>query len=249
MRYGFLLFLLLLLASPVLGEPTTAPSLNDKRFTIGPLIQSDDFSTDSGNWKSELENGGSVTAKNGRLDVDVPAGATVWFKPMLTGPVLISYEATVISNGGPNDRVSDLNCFWMARDSRNPKDIFGWKRSGKFADYNQLLTYYVGVGGNTNTTTRFRRYVGDPTLRPLRATDDLRDSTDLLVPNVPQKILLVAAGPLIQFYRNGKKLFEMNDPQPYTSGWFAFRTTHSHLVIRNFEVDRWVDGKGAPAPL
>ena len=173
MRYGFLLFLLFSLASPALGEPTTAPSLNDKRFKIGPLLQSEDFANDSGNWKSELENGGSVTTKNSRLDIDVPAGATIWFKPPLTGPVLIEYQATVISAGGPNDRVSDLNCFWMAHDSRNPADIFAVQRSGKFSDYNQLLTYYVGLGGNGNTTTRFRRYIGDPVIRPLMPEHDL----------------------------------------------------------------------------
>jgi len=214
-------------------------------ITTGALLFSDDFSNGVSNWTSELEAGGTVSATSGGLTIDVPAGASVWFKPVLTGPVLIEYEATVVSNGGPNDRVSDLNCFWMARDSRRAADIFGWKRSGKFADYNQLLTYYVGVGGNTNTTTRFRRYVGDPTVRPLRPGDDLKDAADLLVANTAQKIVLVADGNLIQFYRDGKKLFEMNDPQPYTSGWFAFRTTHSHLVIRDFRIYRLAD---APAP-
>jgi len=127
-----------------ISQSATTATINDLRFTVGPLLKSDDFESDSGNWKSELENGGSVTAKNGRLDINVPAGATVWFKPPLTGPLLIEYQATVISAGGPNDRVSDLNCFWMAHDSRNPGDIFAVQRSGKFSDYNQLLTYYVG---------------------------------------------------------------------------------------------------------
>ena len=45
--------------------------------------------------------------------------------------------------------------------------MFAQARSGAFADYNDLLTYYVGLGGNRNTTTRFRRYIGDPVLRPL----------------------------------------------------------------------------------
>jgi hypothetical protein len=202
----------------------------------GALLFADDFTHGSTQWTAELENGGKMEADDGAMTIDVPAGATVWFKPEITGPVLIEYEATVVSAGGTNDRVSDLNCFWMAQDSRSPGNIFGFKRTGKFADYNQLLTYYVGVGGNTNTTTRFRRYVGDPAVRPLRATDDLRDSADLLVANAPQKIAMVANGPLIQFYRDGKKLFEMNDLHPYTSGWFAFRTTHSHLVLRDFRV-------------
>ena len=215
-----------------------APVTPDVAPTPGDLLYADDFDHGTAQWSAELEAGGSVAAADGALSIDVPAGATVWFKPEITGPVRIEYEATVVSRGGPNDRVSDLNCFWMAQDSRSPGNLFGWKRTGKFADYNPLLTYYAGVGGNTNTTTRFRRYVGDPVLRPLRAQDDLRDPADLLVANAPQRITLVADGALIQFHRDGKKLFEMNDPQPYTRGWFAFRTTHSHLLIRHFRVYR-----------
>ena len=98
------------------------------------------------------------------MEIDVPAGCTVWLKQRLDGPVMIEYEATVLRAGGANDRVSDLNCFWMARDSRSPDDLFATPRSGKFADYNPLKCYYVGLGGNTNTTTRFRRYVGDTLL-------------------------------------------------------------------------------------
>ena len=81
--------------------------------------------------------------------------------------MLIRYEATMVQAGGANDRVSDLNAFWMATDARTPGDLFAARRSGKFADYNQLRTYYVGQGGNGNTTTRFRRYIGDTELRPM----------------------------------------------------------------------------------
>jgi hypothetical protein len=225
------------------ADPAEAPVLPG--LTVQELLFADDFSHGLANWSPELEKGGTVDASDGVLTIDVPAGASIWFKPMLSGPVVIEYEATVVSQGGANDRVSDLNCFWMAQDTRSPKDIFSWKRSGKFADYNQLLAYYVGVGGNTNTTTRFRRYIGDPVQRPLRAQDDLKDPADLLTGNTEQKLDIVADGSLIQFYRDGKKLFEMDDPQPYTSGWFAFRTTHSHLIIRGFRVYRLAGGPPA----
>ena len=42
-------------------------------------------------------------------DIETPAGCTVWFKRALEGPIMIEYDATVISAGGANDRVSDLN--------------------------------------------------------------------------------------------------------------------------------------------
>ena len=109
-------------------------------------------------------------------------------------------------------------------------------RSGKFADYNNLRAYYVGQGGNSNTTTRFRRYIGDPVLRPILPAHDLRDS--LLEPNVPMKIRLVADGSRIQYWNNGRLIFDYRDPAPYTRGRFGFRTTFSHIEIRNFRVSR-----------
>jgi hypothetical protein len=204
------------------------------------MIYSDDFQSDDGQWKCELEAGGIVKAASGKLDIDVPGGATVWFKPLLEGPVLIEYEATVIKAGGANDRVSDLNCFWMARDSRNPQDLFAVPRSGKFADYNPLLTYYVGLGGNGNTTTRFRRYIGDPVIRPLLPQHDLSGAQNMIAPNATQLIQLVACNGVIQYYRDGKRLFDFEDPHPYTSGWFALRTTKNHLTIRGFRVIRLI---------
>lgn len=197
-------------------------------------IYSDDFRHGLAQWTAELEKGGAVDARDGVLSIDVPGGCTLWFKPELQFAIAIQYEARMVSAGGPNDRVSDLNAFWMATDSRSPADLFATHRSGKFADYNQLRTYYVGQGGNSNTTTRFRRYIGDAVDRPLLPQHDLK--APLLRPNVWQKIQLVARGNRIQYYADGKLIFNYYDPAPYTRGHFALRTTDSHIEIRNFSV-------------
>jgi hypothetical protein len=221
------------------GSANMEQALLDPRFQIGDVLHSDDFRQGDANWLAELQSGGRVEVRDGLLEIDVPAGCTVWFKPRIEGPVLIEYEATVISAGGPNDRVSDLNCFWMATDSRSPDgEIFKTHRSGKFEDYHQLRCYYVGLGGNTNTTTRFRRYIGSPTNRPLLPEHDLTEPQFLIAPNQPQKIQLVACGQLIQYYRDGLKIFELTDSEPYTAGWFALRTVSNHMQIRNFRVMR-----------
>jgi hypothetical protein len=220
---------LLALFTLVAGEP-------ESPFRIAKLLYSDDFRAGLGRWTVELEKPGLVQAKDGLLEMDVPAGCTVWFRPELSGPVMIRYEATMIQQARANDRVSDLNCFWMARDARSPRNLFATVRSGKFADYNQLLAYYVGQGGNRNTTTRFRRYIGDPELRPLLPEHDL--TADLLEPNVPHTIQLVANGSRIQYSDNGKLIFDFEDPAPYTRGRFGLRTTFSHLTVRNFRVYR-----------
>src|SRR5436190_1822554 len=116
---------------------------------LASLLFQDNFRAGLNNWIVEMEKPGVVKASGGVLNIDVPAGCTLWWKHELTGPVRIEYEATMVSAGGLHDRVSDLNCFWMASDALK-------HRSGAFAEYNDLRTYYVGVGGNSNTTTRFR---------------------------------------------------------------------------------------------
>ncbi len=204
----------------------------------GVLIYKEDFKHGLDNWKLELERPGSIVARNGVLDINVPAGATLWFKPKLQGPLLVEYQAKVIANGGANDRVSDLNCFWMATDPEHPEDIFAVDRHGAFAEYNSLLTYYVGLGGNGNTTTRFRRYIGSPKERPLLPENDLSAQEFLLQPNQMQTIRLLADGNTIAFYRNARRLFFFHDDQPYTQGWFALRTTKSHIQVSNLRIYR-----------
>ena len=195
----------------------------------------DDFAGDLRQWAAEQMPGGTVTARDGGLVIEDAAGCTVWFREKLTAPVEITYDITPVAKGGPHDRVSDMNCFWMARDSKSaamPAD-----RSGKFSDYDSLFTYYVGMGGNDNTTTRFRRYDGTAA-RPLLPEHDLRDKKFLLEPNRTYHIRLVARDGVAEYWRDGEKLFSFHDPAPLTSGWFAIRTVRSHLVIRDFRVTR-----------
>lgn len=230
------------------GAIATLAVSPDPRFTVGEVLVQDDFARGLKLWRTELEKGGTVTTRDSTLEIDVPGGCTVWLASPLEGPVLISYEATVVAAGGPNDRASDLNCFWMARDARSPTDMFATARSGKFSDYDRLRCYYVGFGGNSNTTSRFRRYIGESGNRPLLPEHDLSASEFLIVPNLAQTIHLVAAGSSIGYYHNGRRLFAFEDSEPYTSGWFAFRTVTSHLKFKNFRVFRLIEKTSAPAP-
>lgn len=185
-------------------------------------------------WHAEQMPGGDVAVRDGTLVIRDAAGSTVWYRKKLVAPVEISYDITVVSRGGPFDRVSDLNCFWMASDPRAP-DRLPSGRSGKFSDYDSLHTYYVGYGGNNNRTTRFRRYDGTAA-RPLLPEHDLSDLRVLLEGNRTYRIRLVARDGVAEYWRDGEKIFTFRDPAPLTSGWFAFRTVKSHLEVRNFKV-------------
>lgn len=196
-------------------------------------------------WAVEQMPGGKVFIRDGALVIQDAGGCTVWWREKLSAPVEISYEATVVSSGGPFDRVSDLNCFWMARDPKAPQAL-PTGRSGKFSDYDSLLTYYVGYGGNKNSTTRFRRYDGTAA-RPLLPEHDLKEARFLLEPNRPYRIRLVAREDVAEYWRDGEKIFTYRDPEPLTSGWFAIRTVKSHLEIRHLVIRRPA-AEPAPGP-
>lgn len=213
-----------------------ARSLTGGGEVIGPRLHADDFRDGLDRWRVEMERGGAVALRDGVMEIDTEGGCTVWFREELHGPVMIRYDAVAVAEGGPRDRVSDLNCFWMATDPGAPPGRPPRQRSGAFADYDDLLAYYVGQGGNGNTTTRMRRYIGQPANRPLLPQHDLSAPEHLLRANARQTVTLVAAGPRIAYWRDDVRVFALDDPRPYTRGWFGVRTTASRLRISNFRV-------------
>jgi Domain of unknown function (DUF6250) len=227
-------FLAGLAAAPLLSGCRTLARDEDEG-----LLYSDDFRDGLGQWLVEAEQPARVAARQGVLDIDAPAGCTIWFRNALVSPVGIEYEVTAVGQGGPNDTASDINCFWMATDSRVPSgDVLQRRRSGAFADYDELRTYYAGIGGNRNRTSRFRRYIGRRDDRPLLARHDLSAPANLIQANRSYRIRLIAAGSRIELFRDGRPMFRLDDPEPYTKGHFGFRTTKSHLRIRAFRVFR-----------
>jgi hypothetical protein len=206
----------------------------------GPtLLHRDDFRYGLGQWLVEAEQPAQVSAVDGVLDIAAPAGITLWFRPELSGPVAIDYTVAAIGAGGPYDQVSDVNAFWMATDTRAPAgNVLDMARSGAFTDYDRLRMYYVGIGGNRNTTTRLRRYVGRDGDRPLLPEHDRTDPAAMIVPNQPIRIRLIADGAHIAVLRDSAPLFTMRDSAPYTRGHLGLRTTWSHLAVRDFAVWR-----------
>jgi len=200
--------------------------------------QADAFrGNDLSRWRIEAEPGARISARNSVLDIDAADGVTLWYAHRLTGPVLIDYDVMAVQAGGPHDAVSDVNAFWMARDPAvSGGSVLAGPRDGRFASYDGLETYYVGIGGNRNTTTRMRRYVGRAGDRPLLPQHDLGDKTAMLVPNRWMHIRLIANGNEIAVERDGWRLFTMHDPAPYRQGWFGLRTTRSHLQVRNLRI-------------
>lgn len=189
-------------------------------------------------WRVEAESPDArVGVRDGVIDIDTPKGLTLWWRRPIAAPVTISFEAMAVAAGGANDTVSDLNAFWMAGEA-DGGSVLAHPRSGAFATYDDLRTYYVGIGGNRNTTTRFRRYIGQPGNRPLLREHDLGAPADMLRPNVWTRIRLIADGRTVAVERDGRRVFTLADPEPYVRGHWGLRTTWSHLRIRRVAVTR-----------
>jgi hypothetical protein len=222
------------------GVPTKSQQvikINDTTKAITMLLFSDDFENGLSNWVIENEKEGEVAANGNKMDIDAAAGSTVWFKEKLEAPLLIQYDAVVIGKGGPNDRVSDLNCFWLAEDPMHPTNFFtnSAKRKGKFENYDSLKLYYVGLGGHDNSKTRFRRYDGKGN-KPLLPEHDLAAEEFLIKANTVNTIRIIVYKGIVQYYRNGKIIYNFADKNPYQSGYFGFRTTRNHMTLSKFRV-------------
>lgn len=198
------------------------------------LIYSADFTKplDKKNWITEIEpkSPARVYTEKGRLILDTRGGVTVWLNKHLTGNIRIEYDRTVLTEGGANDRLSDLNQFWMATDPRN-KDLF--TRSGVLESYDSLSLYYVGMGGNSNTTTRFRKYNGNGERQLLQ---EYTDTAHLLKQGTTYHITTIVNGDETSYWVNGKPYFLYKDTNILKDGYFGFRSTKSRQAISHLNI-------------
>jgi|GEM_PF-967901 len=214
------------------GSGATCSRLGD--WCIGELLYEDDFehASSMNNWLAVFNDtsNSSVEVSNGALEITAGAGTTVWFTPELEGNLLIEYDVTMIDDGGPYDRVSDLNQYWMASDTDKPEWL------GDLHD--GLVRYYVGMGGNGNSTTRFRKMtaVGNEVVDSLLG--EYTDDAHLLSGAGPYHIEIVGFDGLVQFRVNGEVFFHYEDPEPHTQGRFGLRTVRNHETVDNFQVHR-----------
>ena len=201
-------------------------------FQKEKIVFSDNFIGNLDNWIAEFEKPGTsrMEITDGKLNVSASAGATVWFKNKLSGNVMIVYYATVVDAGGENDRISDLNAFWMAT---NPSDKNLFTLDGKFSSYDKLNLYYAGVGGHDNEITRFRKYEGNKDKAILK---EYTDKEHLLVGNQQYSIKIIVNNGLVQYFLNDKLYWEYQDKSPYKEGYFGFRTFKSHQMFGSFKV-------------
>lgn len=208
---------------------------------VGKLLHQDDFDSDLSAWQVEQMEGGTTVIKDSAMEIDDAKGCTIWFREKMAAPVLIEYDITMIDQGGPHDRTSDLNRFVMAINPKNPGHLLagGEKRGGSFKNYHPLRLYYVGYGANKNRTARFRRYPGGGA-RPVLPEHDLKASH---IPNQKRRVQIITAKGEFKYLIDGELVFDIKDQEPLTSGWFGFRTVRNHMKIDRFRIWRVIKEK------
>jgi len=206
--------------------------LAQSRLSLPSHLAEQDFSQ---HWTIESESPDyQVSFLHDTLELISPKGMTLWRNEKMSGRTVIEYDACLMDEGQEGDRVSDLNCFWMASDPGvRDGSVFTrlTQRQGIFKRCYSLQLYYLGYGGNSNKTTRFRRYHAEE-LPPI--LKEYTDSAHLNVANRWRHIRLEADGMRIRYYIDGECLVDYRDPQPLTEGWFGLRTTWSRLRFTNF---------------
>lgn len=231
-KVSFQIFITILLLTS-LSICSQAQEKTEQEYTLGKLLYQDQFNG-LNDWiieKPSTHDSVGVS-KNSSLIINVKGGTTVWFNKKIKGNVYIEYKRKVIMANGTNDRLSDLNTFWMANDPKQ-KNLF--TRTGIFKEYDSLLLYYVGFGGNTNSTTRFRKYDGNGDRRLLA---EYLDADHLLQPNKEYTIRITVYNGTTSFAIDGVEYFSFIDPQPIKAGYFGFRQVQSRQEIRDFKVYR-----------
>ncbi|BAV08849.1 rhamnogalacturonan endolyase [Filimonas lacunae] len=200
----------------------------------GTLLYKDNFTRqlDTTRWKAEIapQPNSKVYVKQGQLILDTKGGVTVWFTTPLSGDYVIEYDRTVLQDSGANDRTSDLNQFWAATDPHNA-NLF--TRNGVLERYDSLQLYYVGMGGNTNSTTRFRKYEGNGARTLLK---EYTDAPHLLEANKTYHVKTIVKDGTTSFWIDGVCYFSYTDPTPLRSGYFGFRSTKSRQAIDNLVI-------------
>lgn len=217
-------------------------------------VAADDFHTGLQHWRLEAEDDRAVvSAEGGVLDIATPAGLSLWWREPLDGDYAIRFTALALpapASAGPHaGRLSDLNMFWNALEADGSEP---YPRSGKFAGYDTLPTYYVGFGANANTTTRLRLYTGserrllagfadgpiaEPGELPMTQQTRLLTAKPISIEIVSRRPS--AADPIhLRWSADSNEVFTRADPNPRLRGYFALRTTASRLQIRDFQILR-----------
>ena len=170
-------------------------------------------------WKVESESPDyKVSFSGDTCEILSPKGLTLWRKEKMSGNVTIEYDACVAVEGKPGDRLSDLNCFWMASD---PKASDIWKRMNwRNGVFRKLLQPFSCIIWDMEETTipplaSVVMTAMKPGLQMKRCAPailkEYKDQNNLLTANKWYHIKIQNTDNRIRYYIDGKLLVDFYD--------------------------------------
>ncbi|MCQ9427323.1 DUF6250 domain-containing protein [Pseudomonas sp. LJDD11] len=202
-----------------------------------PAIEQDDFSAlDPQRWRIETQDpaGSAVYVEQQRLIMDTRAGMTVWLDRPLRGAYRIEFLRQVLVAGQANDRLSDMNLFWGAHEPDLPDGHLRLaRRNGVLEAYDNMASWYVGMGGNGNSTTRFRWYDGSGERHLL---GEHLQPDYLLEAGRIYRIRVEVSADQTAYWVDDRLMFQQALDGRSTDGYFGFRSVWSRQTISRFRV-------------
>ena len=183
----------------------------------------------SGRWV--VEGNSEVKVADGRLwvrDILPESGnvATIWFRPELPRDVIVRFRAQAVPPEEEN--AANLNLFLHARELDGSPLRFG--RSGAYKEYHEIPNYIVTfVGGFRPGWSRARR---DPGFNLLHEAD-VRSEV-----GQEYEIAVTALNGRVRYYVDGRRLHDVQDPEPLPGGWFGLRTWSTNAWWDDVEFGR-----------
>ncbi len=182
-----------------------------------------------------VEGNSEVKAKDGRLWVrnltpEIPSTGTIWFRPELPNHVVVRFRARAVPPAENN--AANLNLFLHARESDGSPVRFG--RSGSYKEYHQIPNYIVTlVGGCKPGWSRARR---DPGFQLLHEAD-VRSEV-----GKEYSIVVALQDGRLRYYLDGRRIHDVQDPNPLPAGRFAIRTWSTNAWWDDVEFGRIIEG-------
>jgi len=207
------------------------------------ILASDNFINGYQNWIAEASGNCKLvySAVDTCLDIKSSEGLTLWYKAPFEGDIRIRYEVCAVDQGESLDRVSNLDCYWMASDPVFPDSIskrMNFRKGASGRNYS-LQLYCMSFGGKSNTVTNFRRFDGkyDAFHNEMKRPDILleyKDPSNLIQPNHWYTIEVRVQMGHVQYMLDGRTLVDYVDSTPLKRGWFGIRTNENHMRVRKF---------------
>jgi hypothetical protein len=215
---------------PPRGKVETV-NLGDDTYRVEWLVF-EEF--DQGLYRWFAEGNSEVKVMDGRLwirnlDPEKANVATIWFRPELPADVMVRFRAEAVPPDEKN--AANLNLFLHARELDGTTLTFG--RNGQYGEYHKVPNYIVTlVGGYRPGWSRARR---DPGFNLMHEAD-VRSQVGR-----EYNIAVTVQGGRLRYYLDGRKIHDVQDPEPLPGGKFGIRTWSTNGWWDEVEIGRLID--------